>query len=73
MFWMEAILPLILLQIISPILLFVLSAFLMVSFEDVGSKTYHPKMSLLHADYFELKTINAQKTQGETCTFPITA
>ena len=26
-----------------------------------------------HVDYFVLKTINAQKTEEETLTFPITA
>ena len=71
-FWMEAVLPLISLQIISPILC-VLLAFLTVSIEDVGEQNLPPKMSLGHADYVELKTIKTQKTQGETCTFPITA
>ena len=69
---MEAVLPLISLQIISPILC-VLLAFLTVSIEDVGEQNLPPKMSLGHADYVELKTIKTQKTQGETCTFPITA
>ena len=46
-----------------------MTAFLNVS----GSKTCHPKMSLWHVDYFELKTIKAQKTQEEMLTFPLTA
>ena len=33
-------------------------------------KTYYFKMSLWHADYFELKTIKSQKTQEEYLTFP---
>ena len=37
-----------------------------------GSKIFHPKMSLWHADYFKLKPIKAQKTQEETLTFPFT-
>ena len=32
-----------------------------------------PQISLCHADYFELKTIKAQKTQEETLIFSLTA
>jgi len=39
-------------------------------FNVPGSKTCHPEMSLRHVDYFELKTIKAQKTQEEMWTFP---
>ena len=36
-----------------------------------GSKTCHPSMSLWHADFLQLKTINVQKTQEEALTFPL--
>ena len=35
-----------------------------------GSTTCHPKMSLWYANYFKLKTIQTQKTQGETLSSP---
>ena len=36
------------------------------------SKICHPKMSLWHADYFEMQITKAQRTQEETPTFPLT-
>ena len=42
-------------------------------YATVGKKICHPKISLWHVDYFKLKTIEAQKTQEETLTFPLTA
>ena len=41
--------------------------------EKSCSKICHPKMSLWHADYFEMQTTKAQTTQEETLTFPLTA
>ena len=38
-----------------------------------GNKICHPKISLWHANYLELKTIKTQKTQEETSTFSLTA
>ena len=40
---------------------------------DVGQQTCLPQISLGHTDYFELKTIKAQKTQEETLLFCLTA
>ena len=37
--------------------------------EEKWSNIYHPKMSLSHADYFKLKTPEAQKIQEETLIF----
>ena len=41
------------------------------SLVSVEEQNLPPKMS--HVDYFELKTINTQKIEEETLTFPITA
>ena len=38
----------------------------------LGSKICHSKTSLWQADYFELKTIKAQKTQEEIVTLSLT-
>ena len=37
----------------------------------LGEQYFNPEISLWHMDYFELKTITAQKK--ETLTFPLTA
>ena len=37
--------------------------------EEKWSRIYHPKMSLSNADYFKLKTMEAQKIQEETLIF----
>lgn len=44
---------------------------LKIKYVGTGSKACHPKMSLWHADYFEMNTIKAQKTWEETLTFPL--
>ena len=41
------------------------------SLVSVEEQNLQPTMS--HVDYFELKTINTQKIEEETLTFPITA
>lgn len=35
-----------------------------------GRKNFHPKKTFWHADYFHLKAVKSQKTQGETLTSP---